>query len=168
MQQFLDLFWQIALFRRSPSDLPESTFLLTVVVGAYLLINIITVFLAGEAGQSFLLLLTDLVLLTGWAFAVLTLFGKQARLMQTLTALFGVGSVLQFLSLPLSLGIDTNQDWLIGLSVLGFLFILLWAVAVYGYVIARAIDRSAGVGVLLSTGYFLLSFQLAALLIPAN
>ena len=47
MQHFLDMFWQIAVLRRSAEDLPASTFLLALVLGAYLLVNAITLAVAG-------------------------------------------------------------------------------------------------------------------------
>jgi hypothetical protein len=168
MQQFIYLFWQMALLRRSPADAPDSSFLLVVVGGGYLLINLVTVILTNAASQAFVLILADLALLSAWALGVLTSFGKRARLTQTLTALLGTGGLLQLISLPLSLTAEVGLTWLTNLSVLAFLFILLWAVTVYGFIVARAIETSVGIGMFFASIYFLLSFQLAAWLLTGS
>jgi len=170
MQQFLNIYWQIVLLRRGPEDLPESSFLLWIVGLLYGVINVISVLLVDVGERAFLLLLADFILFVGWATLVLIFFGMKSRLTRTLTALFGAGSLLQLLSLPLSLGLDPaqQQDWFMTLRLLGFLVVLLWAVAVYGHIIARAIGKGQGVGVIFAVLYFLLSFELAAQIIPAS
>jgi hypothetical protein len=168
MQQIFQLFWQIALLRRSPEDIPQSTFLLTAAGGFYLFVNVVTMLLTGANQPTLLLIFADLLLLVVWAFALLASFGKQARITQTLTALLGTGSLLQLISLPLSLAAGQGLTWLTNLSVLAFLFILLWAVTAYGFIVARAVDISAGIGVFFASIYFLLNFQLAAFLLPST
>ena len=170
MQHVLTTFLNIVLFRTGPETLPESRLLLSFACIFYLVVNVISILLTGAIDSAFLLLMTDLLLMVAWASTILIIFETRPRLTQTLTALLGAGAVLQGFMLPLSVGppVDQQTEGLVLLRALGFLLILLWAVGVYGQIIARAINKGIGVGVLLSTLYFLLSFQLAAQLLPAR
>lgn len=170
MQYVLTAFLNIVLLRTGPDTLPESRLLLSFACIFYLVVNVISILLTEAVDSAFLLLMTDLLLMVAWAFTILIIFEARQRLTQTLTALLGAGAVLQVFILPLSLGppVDQQTEGLVLLRALGFLLILLWAVAVYGQIIARAINKGMGAGVLLSTLYFLLSFQLAAQLLPAR
>jgi hypothetical protein len=168
MQYFLDAFWQIALLRRHAGDLPHSTFLLASTCCAYVLVGAITLLSANLLQLAPILMLVDLGWIFVWAAGVLILFGKHARLTQTLTALLGVGCVLQIFNLPFVLIIDPDREWTLGVSVLGYLLILLWSVAAYGNIIARSIDKSQGVGVMFAAAYCLLNILFSTQLLPAS
>jgi len=170
MQHIVNAFWQIVLLRRGPDVLPDSAFLLWLTGALYALISIVIVMLIYGGERAVLLLLADMALIVAWATAVLTIYRVRPRLRQTVTALFGAGCFLQLLALPLSFDPDmgAQQDWVMTLRALGLLLILLWSVAVYGQIIARAISRGAGIGVVLAVVYFVLNIELAALLLPAN
>ncbi len=170
MQHVLNAFWQLLLLRRGPDTLPDSAFLLWLTGALYALISLIIVLLLYGGERVLVLLLADVGLIFLWAKAVLTLFGAKMRLRQTLTALFGAGCLLQVLSLPLSLGpgFEEQQDWIVMFRALGLLFILLWGVAVYGQIIARAISRGPGFGVALAVVYFLLNIEIVSQLLPVS
>ena len=167
MQQLLQAFWQIMLLRESPSILPESKFLLGITVVAYLVVNLVALMYIETVRGGIVLIVTDFALLVLWAVFVLMFFGVVARLVQTLTALFGAASLLNLILIPIAAGYAPEQEGqgLSALRELGILFLLLWAIVVYGQIIAQAIGRSRGFGVLLAVVYFLLSYQLSAALL---
>ena len=168
MHEFLIFFWRMLLLKSNPEDIPESKFLLFLVSGLYLFLNVITIALVDFFDKAFLLIILDILLLIVWVYMVLKIFKMQYRLTQTLIALFGTGIFFQLLSIPLRLGIEGAQGGLVSFSVLGFFIILLWVTMVYGYLISCAINRSLRVGVLFAASYFILSFQLAAQILSVS
>ena len=164
MQAIINAFWQIALFRQGPEDLPDSQPLLILAFAAYVLVDAVVIVTLYPRQALPPLLLVDVGFLTLWSMGVLRLFGYAARLKRTLTALFGVGALLQVLAFPLSawpsFGIPLEIP--LYLRILVSLIILLWSVAVYGYVFSRSLDRSMGTGVLFSVVYFIVIYEFAA------
>jgi len=164
MQEIVKAFWQIALFRQGPDSLPVSRLLLYMAAGVYVFVDILVISILYPRPAVMPLLLADTVLLVVWCVALLNLFGLQARLSQTLTALFGTGALLQVLGFPWSAwpSLGMPFEFPLVLRALILLAILLWTVAVYGNIFARALERPLGIGVALALAYFLVIYQFAA------
>jgi len=164
MQAIVNAFWQIALFRQGPDDLPDSRPLLMLASLAYVLVDAAIILILYPRQALLPLLLVDVGFLTLWSMGVLQLFGYGARLQRTLTALFGVGALLQVLAFPLSawpaLGIPFEIPLYLRLWV--SLIILLWTIAVYAHVFSRSLTRSLGTGLLFSLVYFVVIYKFAA------
>ena len=159
MLAIVKAFWQIALFRRGPEDLPDSQPLLLLACAVYMLVDIFVILALYPSEALVPLLLADVGFLALWSAAVLHLFKFAARLQRTLTALYGVGALLQVLASPLTLssaGIPMN------LQIAGSLIILLWSVAVYGHIYSRALTRPLGIGLMFSIIYFIVIYKFAA------
>jgi hypothetical protein len=77
----------------------------------------------------------------------------RSRTRQTLTALAGAGALLAVFawSLVTVAGSFTQHAWMVWLP---FLF---WFLAVYGHILRHAFNVALGLGLLLATGYVLLS-----------
>lgn len=165
MQAVLGAFWQIALLRQGPEDLPDSQVLLAFAAILYIAVDMLVIVTLYPADAYLPLLLADVLLLVAWVTALLAVFRFLPRARRTLTALLGAGALLQLLVLPLS-ALPTLIPQ--ALRVLLLILILLWSVAVYGHIIARALSRSFGVGVAFAVVYFILSYELVAQLIPEN
>ena len=166
MQAIITAFWQIVLFRSGPQTLPASNPLLIFVALVYVAAN--TLFVLVEfAADSLPAVLADLLLLIVWCSGLLIFFNFSARIVQTLTALFGTGALLQFLTLPIVVLADFGLP--AGIYLLAVVMVWLWSTAVHGFVLAEALDKSFGVGVALAVVYFLLSNGLVgALLVPVE
>jgi hypothetical protein len=164
MQAIVKAFWQIALFRQGPEDLPDSQPLLFLAAMAYVLVDTVVILLLYPQEALLPLLLLDVGFLTLWSMGVLRLFGYSARIKRTLTALFGAGALLQVLAFPLSawpaFGIPIEIP--IGVRIAVSLVILLWSVAVYGHVFSRSLTRPLGIGLLFSIIYFIVIYEFAA------
>jgi hypothetical protein len=178
----LKAFWQIALFREGPENLPDSRPLLIIALLAYASTSGL-VFISSEIANTMIaespqqiqwggllfekLLLTclDVLVLGVCTWAILFYFGLQNRLQQTLTALAGVSAVLQTLSWPAFILLfyeSASELW--GFLLLALVVTLLWSIAVYGLILSRAVSRSFGVGVALAVLYFILDYQLFTLI----
>ena len=168
MLRLLSAFFDIALHRRGPDSLPASSFLL----GLAAIANIACIALAVQVGSDarpFLLTAvraeTGLGVLFVWS--LLRAFAREKRLMQTLTALLGIDALMTALSLPFMSVRSFEQSGadpgLPGFLLLG---IFLWNLDVWGFVVARAIDRPYFLGLAFVIGWMLLIQALHSAMFP--
>lgn len=149
----LKTFFNLCLLRASPQDLPSSNRLLGAALVAHLAANLLTGL--GETGLENALIAgaMDTLLLVALTHTGLMVRNLRERTRQTLTALAGSGALLAVLAWAVVTAAETvtAQAWLVWLP---FLF---WFLAVYGHILRHAFNTSVGVGLLLATGYVLLS-----------
>ncbi len=164
MRALLGAFWQIVLFRRGPDSLPDSGLLLLLSAAAYVAVDVLVIAALYPADALLPLLLIDTGCLALWCAGLLAWFGYANRIRQTLTALLGTGALLQLLVFPLSAWPSFGIDFAIPLAFrqLAALLALLWSVAVYGYILAAALERSPGIGIAFAVVYFVVIYQFAA------
>ena len=161
-------FGEVALRRRGPESLPNSTF----VVGLLLVIDIILKFVllpldTGATGIDLTLVLANLVLFLAFIFAVLTFFKLERRYLQTVSALLGVDIWVTLIVLPLGLlalgfGMDFYQSPFFWIR----LAVELWAVFVSAWVLARSLSQPLIVGFMFEILYLLTAFYIANALLP--
>jgi hypothetical protein len=165
LQAIIKAFWQIILFRSGPQTLPDSQLLLMFSGLIYVLSNVLFIF-AQYPVYSLPAVIVDLILISVWCCSLLAFFGMAGRIRQTLTAMFGAGALLQFITLPI---IVTSGNGTPGaFTMLALVIILLWSTAVHGYILSRALDKSFGIGIALAVVYFFISNGiLGPLLVPA-
>jgi hypothetical protein len=164
-------FVDIALHRRGPEDLPASTLLLALAIGADVIVSLGALALAGELEtRSAALLGAGLAIYAAFAWAVLKAFNREKRIIETATALFGTDALLTTLQLPMSAWsrslVAANADATVP-NVLGLL-LFFWWIDVSGFVLSRAIGRTYVLGVLIMVGYALFSISLQSALLPAT
>ena len=182
MQAILNAFWQIALFREGPESLPDSRPMLILAASLYALTDSLIMLSSNLGGRvlaqswdDFLFLrqlagllipiALDISLLLVSVAATLFYFGNLDRLRQTLTALFGVSTLLQVISWPcFVLLFFENLSVLWALLILALVLVLLWSIAAYGHILSHAISRSFGVGVALAALFFFLNYQMFKLI----
>jgi hypothetical protein len=100
MRRFLQLFLDIALWRKGPQDLPASTSLLALVVIQYMCLSYVQVRLLGHAmSEALMLTCIDVGVAMAWVMMVLSILGLRPRLTQAMTAMFGVGVLFTLLAL---------------------------------------------------------------------
>ena len=162
---------EIALHRRGPEDLPASKFLFQLVLLTYILIGALSAAIYWRSpAQVVLQVGLELALLFGFFSAVLGVYRRPERRLQTFIALLGTGSLLSALAIPLHLwrqatGADQSTALL---PVLGLFALLMWSLAVTGHILHHALEVPYLGGVLLAMGYFALNVALFAMLFPAS
>ena len=170
MQALLRIFWDIALWRRGPRDLPASPALLATAALLYL---------ATSALQSLLidgpaLALARGVADTGFTAAALWLclaVGRRGhRLLQTLTAVLGTGTLLALPMIAvLWLGDALGpQGPVAGVIKLLLLPLLVWDLCVLAHIVRVALEAPLVAGVAVATTYYLLGYLLIEKLLPAT
>jgi len=145
-------FFDIALLRRGPQDLPKSWLVFYAAVALWFGGIALTILIRPEL--SYARLQQDIA---GWLAslflfaAIILVAGQPQRILQALSAIVGAGAVImlgQILSDLLSIALNNGSVLLVRY------FLLLCAVFVKGYILAAAIDVKALVGVLLSVAVF--------------
>jgi hypothetical protein len=168
MMQLVRLFAAICLLRAAPQDLPASRVLLGSVLGFYLLFAWLLAIPAYGQARALLVALLDTAVLMAFIQALLYLLGRSARILQTLTAMAGAGSLLGLLALPLVLWGQPSQagEQLSGLLLYAWLLLLVWNLVVAGHILRHALSTSLGIGIGVALLYALFSMQIVAALFP--
>jgi hypothetical protein len=169
MLRLAKAFWDIALWRRTPAQLPASLFLLALVAVAAALIEVLSAFLPPASSDR---LLTRIVLSVGlplgFAWIVLVLGRHRERFLQTGIALLGVGVLAELVLYPLGslihvIGADRLEAVPLGiLMLLG----LIWYLLACANIWRAALESGLSIGLVISVGYLLLSIALEQQLLP--
>ena len=169
MLRLAKAFWDIALWRRSPAQLPASAFLLGLVAGAASLLEILDALLPpNPSGRIFTRVLLSVGLPLAFTWAVLSVARHRQRFLQTGSALLGVAILAELVLYPLSsllnaMGSDRPLSVPVGLLLLAG---LIWYVLACANIWRAALESGLGLGVAISAGYLLLSMILEQQLLP--
>jgi len=170
MLQLIRTWFDICLLRRAPQDLPASGYLLGVSLGCYGLVSVLVSSQSYSLGVALLLTVVDLGLLVIFAWSLLYLQKKTARLNQTLSALAGTGSLMGVIALPLllTIGPDAVTDSVpTSLSSL-WLLLLFWNLCIMAHIIRHALSSSFAIGFGISLLYALLNMQVIVTLFSSQ
>jgi len=147
-------FFDIALGRQTPANLPASSFLLGLVACAAALLEVLGVLGVG--------------LPLGFTWAVLQLARRKQRFLQTAIALLGIGVLAEIVLYPLGailriIGADRFASIPLGLLLyVGLIWYLLGCANIW----RAALDSGFMLGGIISVGYLVLSIALEQLLLP--
>jgi hypothetical protein len=147
------IYFDIALWRRGPQDLPAVGILLPLTIGVYVLISVAL----GEALPQLRVgwtsqVLADTGFIALWYWLLLALARRRERYLQTAAALFGLQTVLavpSIVSVWLLQRLAHDSVWLT-LASIGALVVLIWTVVAIGHVLRAALERSLGLCLLLA------------------
>jgi len=167
VQQFLRICLDIVLWRRGPQDLPASSLLLAIALGAYIAVSAAQLALLGETAATWIFFIViDPLLLGGWVWLVLRVYGHPERFLQAASAVFGTGAVLGIgLYLPLQLIITgLGYEPTSGLAQFFALLLVVAFALVTGRIIKLATDSNLFTGIAVSLTYFLVVNYLVGVL----
>ena len=162
MQALLRLFWEIALWRRGPRDVPASWPLLAFTAGAYFVMSAVQLRLTDAPEHSLTFAFADLGLTALVFWACVAVARRPHRFLQTLTAVLGASVVLALPMLALQLlGREVGPNGPVALLLqLISLPLLAWYLLVLGQIIRQALDAPLLTGLAVAMSYFLLSYLL--------
>ena len=175
MLRLAKAFWDLALWRISPAQLPASWFLLLLVTAAVALLEVVGALLPGAPTDSVLThILLSVVLGVAvpllWAWSILALMQRRQRFLQTASALLGVGVLAELLLYPLGSILDflgTDHPAAIPIVLLSFAG-LVWYLLACANIWKAALEAGLILGIGISAGYLALSYALQRLLLPDN
>jgi hypothetical protein len=163
MKELIALFTQIALLRRGPQDLPASMLLLVLTIGGYLCVNLLVALVlpalphaaaAGAhavEGQWLAPLLIETLFTLVWYVALLRFAGRPERTLQTVTAVFGLQTVLAPLTDTfdwLMVRFSGDGAWQLPVAC-AELLAWTWLIAANSYVVKAALEWSSTASVVL-------------------
>lgn len=150
-------FIQIIAHRAGPQHLPASRFLLALVIVLHIAVYYAAMLILDvPAPRSFALPMVDTIV-QGVLFSALLMFlGLQARVLQTLTAVFGADVLLNLLQLPLAVIGPLSSDSPVALiSLLSLIALALWSLGVKGHILRHAAGFPYFVGVALALAFLI-------------
>jgi hypothetical protein len=151
MREVVRLFVQIALLRRGPQDLPASMLLLVMTVVGYSVVNVVVSSLLPPGNAWSTQLLLDVLFTLAWYIAVLRLLGRPERTVQTITAVFGLQTVVSPLLIAsewLMRRFGQDSDWQLPVAA-GGLVLVIWLIAALSHVVKAALEWSTAASVAL-------------------
>jgi len=143
---------QQCLLRRAPQDDPYSPVVLAAALLAYALVDVIQARTASGWPVSLGMSIADTVIVIVFTWLVLLISGQSARLVQTLTALAGTGTLLGVLGMPLMLQASrAEHSGEPGAAlVMGWLVLLIWNITVQAHIFRHALSSRYGIGLLVA------------------
>jgi hypothetical protein len=169
MLRLAKAFWDIALWRKSPAQLPASAFLLCLVAAVAAALEALGALLPPSPGGRILVrVAVSVALPLLFAWVVLAIARQRQRFLQTGTALLGVAVLAQLVFYPLGSllnFIGTDRPASIPLGLLLFAG-LIWYLLACANIWRAALDARLGVGAMISVGYLVLSIALEQQLLP--
>ena len=156
------------LLRRAPQDDAFSRAALTASLCAYLAVDVLQA-LGGSAWRvAWAMTFADTLVMVLFAWAVLLLAGKSQRLVQTLTALAGTGTLLGLPGVPLVWQAAHSQQTggPSAAIVSGWLVLLVWTVAVEAHIFRHALSTRYGFGLMISGLHAVIDIYTLELLFP--
>ena len=169
MLRLAKAFWDIALWRRSPAQLPASLFLLALVSCAAALLEVVSAFLPPvSTNRLFTRIVLSVCLPLGFAWAVLLLARRRQRFLQTAIALLGVAVIAEIVLYPIGSLIHVIGSDRAASVPLGVLMLvgLIWYLLACANIWRAALDSGLSLGVVISVGSLLLSIALEQQLLP--
>jgi hypothetical protein len=162
MWQLASVIGDIALRRRGPESLPESSFLVGLLFAVLLLLTIISWWLTDSLSiVNFGRLAAQTAFLFAFVFAVLTYFKLDRRYRQTLSAILGINILVLLVYFPFVIGgvvlnLDINEA---GFFVSLRIALFLWSVLMEASIFARALSQPLILGFMVEILYVLPSFS---------
>jgi hypothetical protein len=169
MLQLAKAFLDIALWRRTPAQLPASLFLLVLVSCAAALLDVLgALLLPGPNDKIILQVVLDLGLPPAFAWAVLSVARRRQRFLQTAIALVGVDVLTGLLIYPTDALLRIVGNDRFASIPLGILFFagLIWYLLACTHIWRAALDCGLILAGVISLGYFVLSIVLQQQLMP--
>ncbi|MCP4283322.1 MAG: hypothetical protein GY792_02545 [Gammaproteobacteria bacterium] len=160
MGRLLNVFVDICLLRTGPQDLPGSAFLVLLTATLSLLTGtIVIVETFGSLANALTAQLLDILLLLGLLRLLLQAKGKSARFMQTASALFGSGVLINLVTMPLQLVASGDSSGSTANDLIGlfYLVFIIWAIVIVGHIIRHALEIRMVSGIVIALGYFLIA-----------
>jgi len=170
VKPLLKLFINICLLRAKPQDVPASSALMLLMLLAAIVTGVPAIIGSVDGLAPALMIgLLDVALILILLRVFLTIIGLSARLLQTATALFGTGVIINLLSIPVQMLLDVSAEFSAAqfLGALLYFALLMWSLLIMGHILRHSFKLQLSSGVLIAMGYFMLINTLVRLFLPA-
>lgn len=169
MFALLQTFWSVALRRLGPEDLPDSKFLLGVILMVYVCVQAPLIWILYNSSLVILqTILAQLTMMSACVWGMLMLAGHRTRFRQTMIALIGTSALLSALTVPFVVWHQSilAADSELRLPAVAILMILIWSLAVDGHIFSRALSRPFVIGLMIAVCYYIVSSSFMTEILP--
>lgn len=166
MAELLKRFFQICILAKGPQDIPHSTILMRISLVVYFITGLLSMLPSVTMQQAVIEMALDLVVLLVFVWACLQAFHKQARYIQTLTALATVGALFQFLAWPLLAYLEAGRQAGDPVSELSLLLLLIvsWNLAVYAHIFRESFNIRMLAAFIMTIAYAVINISVRQIL----
>lgn len=171
MNLLLKLFVDICRLQAKPQDVPASSNLLLLTIVLAVVSGMLSI--SGSVYglmQVVIISVMDVAITLILLSFFLNLMRLSSRLLQSATAMFGAGTIINLVSLPVMWLMNSGSENP-GYQLLGALFyfaLLIWSLVVMGHIIRHSFNLHLTGGILIAIGYFLLSNTLIQTFLPTG
>lgn len=168
MLAFLKAFWDIALWRRDPSHLPDSLGLVTLTGAAYAAMSAVQSWMLQGTDRLLARTGADLALTALLVWLLLFVTRRMHRFNQTLSAVLGTGALLSpLVILLLALRGPADASHAVALLVwAGSVAVILWYTFILGHIVRTALDTGLFTGTAIAITYVVASAALLTRIFP--
>jgi hypothetical protein len=169
MLRLVKAFWDLAVWRMSPAQLPASMLLLGIIAAILVVLELLDSLLPSPAGDHlFIRIALSVGLPIAWTWVVLVVARHRQRFLQTASALLGIAALSEAFFYPLGwLMHALGQDDPLSDSIKFLLLVgVVWYLLACANVWRAALDSRLSVGIVMSLAYFLGSVLLEYRLLP--
>ncbi len=168
LRAIVNPFVQICLLRQGPQILPTSGILLAIALTAHTVMSILLANVSLSVFSAFFSGIVDTVLLVVLSATLLYVQRRNARVIQTVTALAGTGAIITLVALPISGWLHGADQ---GAGEGGFALLLLliltgWSLAVAGHIFRHALSVPYFLGLILAVVFYGISISVFRALFP--
>jgi hypothetical protein len=157
------LFFDIAILRKGPQDVPASIWVLRVVLPVYVLINLLISLINEPFSTAALQIMVDFGFVFAFVWPLLYFAAKLARFRQTLCALLGTDAIISVFAIPAIASLSAQPS---GLAVLFMFILMIWHWLVSAHILRHALDKPWFFSLGLALLYKLILSQVMAVIFP--
>lgn len=162
------LFFDICLLKKGPQDVPDSSDVQIMVFMTYLLAGSVLISSGLPWSDALYQSIIETLLVAIFMYVLLLFFSLPNRFKQSITAIYGSGTLITVLSIPFIFWLDTliKSESSTGVAGLAVFLIVCWSFVVMGHIIRETIQKSLAISLLLTFCYLYLSYQVIHLVFP--
>lgn len=170
MTALVEALIDIALRRRGPGDLPDSTAFVAMTAAAYAAFSAVQSWMLFGWQDLFGRTATDLLLAGGLIWLLLLATGRRRRFRQTTSAVFGTGALLSPLVIAvLALKEPAAANQLLAVVVWAVsVAVIVWYMLIVGHILRAALETGLFTAMALAVAYLLGSAALLTWLFPSG
>jgi hypothetical protein len=173
MQTFkilFSIFFDICRFKLGPQDLPASSLLLKITLLFYMMVGGILSLLQSSVKEALLSTLLEATMMVLLVSSLLYFTHLSTRIVQTLTALAGTGTIITILSIPLVDWFEqaklAQQD--LTLPIILILCFMWWNFAVYAHILRQALEVNLSTSLIVTMVIYIFTLTVLEQLIPLS
>ena len=164
MYAYLNLLFNICIFKQGPQDIPHSPVLFRLSIIGFAIVSYLLNQISANSFTALLHVAAELVIIISFALLVLSISNKLNRFMQTACALIGTDALISLFAMPIiaTFSLDSNNI----LASFAMLALMIWSWLVTAHIIRHATNKPFSFASGIVFLYIFSSYQIMWLLFP--